>query len=108
MMENGDWKEFSVSIANVFERCLRFGNSRQHRQPDCSISHLNPACNWKHSPGGLSMKMLFGVGLVVLVLGIVSFFVPVPQRENHGIKVGDASIGVQTQHSEKISPIISA
>jgi hypothetical protein len=54
------------------------------------------------------MKMLFGVGLVVLILGIVSFFVPVPQRENHGIKVGDASIGVQTQHSEKISPIISA
>ena len=53
------------------------------------------------------MKMLFGVGLVVVVLGIVSFFVPLPQRENHGIKVGDTSIGVQTQHSEKISPIIS-
>jgi len=54
------------------------------------------------------MKMLFGVGLVVVVLGIVSFFVPLPQRENHGIKVGDTSIGVQTQHSEKISPMISA
>jgi hypothetical protein len=54
------------------------------------------------------MKMLFGVGLVVLILGIASFFVPVPQRENHGIKVGDTSIGVQTQHSEKVSPIISA
>lgn len=54
------------------------------------------------------MKMLFGVGLVVLILGIASFFVPFPQRENHGIKVGDTSIGVQTQHSEKISPIISA
>jgi hypothetical protein len=54
------------------------------------------------------MKMLFGVGLVVLILGIASFFIPFPQRENHGIKVGDASIGVQTQHSEKISPIISA
>ena len=54
------------------------------------------------------MKMLFGVGVVVLILGIASFFVPFPQRENHGIKVGDTSIGVQTQHSEKISPIISA
>ena len=54
------------------------------------------------------MKMLFGVGLVVLIFGIASFFVPFPQKENHGIKVGDASIGVQTQHSEKISPIISA
>jgi hypothetical protein len=53
------------------------------------------------------MKMLFGVGLVVLILGIVSFFVPFPQQENHGIKVGDAKIGVQTTHSEHISPIIS-
>jgi len=54
------------------------------------------------------MKMLFGIGLVVLILGIASFFVPLPQRENHSIKVGDASIGVQTQHSEKVSPVISA
>jgi len=54
------------------------------------------------------MKMLFGVGLVVLILGIASFFVPFPQKENHGIKVGDTSIGVQTQHSEKVSPVISA
>ena len=54
------------------------------------------------------MKMLFGVGLVVLVLGIASFFVPFPHRENNGIKVGDASIGVQTQHDEKLSPAISA
>ena len=48
------------------------------------------------------MKMLFGVGLVVLILGIASFFVPFPQQENHGIK-----IGVQTEHSERISPIVS-
>ena len=44
----------------------------------------------------------------MLILCIASFFIPFPQKENHGIKVGDASIGVQTQHSEKISPIISA
>jgi len=54
------------------------------------------------------MKMLFGVGLVVLILGIVSFFVPYPQKENHGIKVGDASIGVQTEHSEKVPVAVSA
>jgi hypothetical protein len=54
------------------------------------------------------MKVLFGVGLIVLILGIASFFVPLPQKENHGIKVGDTSIGVQTQHSEKVSPVISA
>jgi hypothetical protein len=53
------------------------------------------------------MKMLLGVGIVVLILGIVSFFVPVPHRENHGIKVGDASIDIQTQHDEKVPPAIS-
>ena len=53
------------------------------------------------------MKMLFGVGLVVLILGIASFFVPIPKQENHGIKVGDAKIGVQTEHSERISPTVS-
>ena len=53
------------------------------------------------------MKALALVGIVVLILGIVSFFVPIPHTENHGIKVGDASIGVQTQSSERISPVIS-
>ena len=53
------------------------------------------------------MKALFGVGLVVLILGVVSFFVAFPHRENHGIKVGDSSIGVQTEHSERIAPIVS-
>jgi hypothetical protein len=53
------------------------------------------------------MKALFGIGLVVLVLGILSFFVPVPHHEDHSLKVGDAKIGVQTQHSEHVSPVIS-
>jgi hypothetical protein len=53
------------------------------------------------------MKPLFLVGLVVLILGVLSFFVPIPQTENHGVKVGDASIGVQTHHSEHIAPAIS-
>ena len=53
------------------------------------------------------MKTLSLLGLVVLILGIASFFVPVPHSENHGIKVGDANIGVQTQSSERISPVIS-
>jgi hypothetical protein len=53
------------------------------------------------------MKALFGVGLVVLILGILSFFVPYPKTEDHGIKVGDAKIGVQTQHSEHVAPVVS-
>jgi hypothetical protein len=46
------------------------------------------------------MKALTGVGLAVLILGILSFFVPFPKQENHGIKAGDLKIGVQTTHDE--------
>jgi hypothetical protein len=53
------------------------------------------------------MKALFVIGLVVLALGILSFFVPFPHAENHGIKAGDVSIGVQTHDSERVSPAIS-
>ncbi len=54
------------------------------------------------------MRGLFAVGLVVLVLGILSFFVPVPHTEHHGINAGDVHVGVNTQHSERVSPAISA
>ncbi len=54
------------------------------------------------------MRMLLVVGLVVLVLGILSFFVPFPHSENHGIKVGDSSIGVQTRHSDRLPPAVGA
>ncbi|HLB89389.1 MAG TPA: hypothetical protein VJK29_17175 [Terriglobales bacterium] len=53
------------------------------------------------------MKALFAVGLVVLILGIASLFVPIPHSERHGIKAGDVSIGVQTRESERVSPGIS-
>jgi hypothetical protein len=32
--------------------------------------------------------------------------VPVPHSENHGGKIGDTKIGVQTQSSEKLSPAV--
>jgi hypothetical protein len=54
------------------------------------------------------MKMLFAVGLVVLILGIAAFFVPFPHHESHGISVGDAKIGVQTEHNQKLSPAVGA
>jgi hypothetical protein len=53
------------------------------------------------------MKALFAVGLVVLILGIASLFVPIPHSEHHGIKAGDVSIGVQIHESERVSPGIS-
>lgn len=54
------------------------------------------------------MRMLLFAGLLLIVLGIASLVVPIPRSESQGIKVGDTNIGVQTSHSERVSPIISA
>lgn len=54
------------------------------------------------------MKALFWVGLAILILGLVSLVVPIPRNEHDGIKVAGVSIGVETRHDEKVSPIVSA
>jgi len=43
------------------------------------------------------MKALFVVGLAVIILGILSFFIAIPHSENHGIKAGDVIIAVDTE-----------
>jgi hypothetical protein len=53
------------------------------------------------------MRALFGVGFVVLVLGLLSFFIPVPHTEHHGVNAGDLHVGVNTEHSERVSPAVS-
>ena len=52
------------------------------------------------------MKALPLVGILLLVLGILSFIVPVPHNENRGVKFGDAKISVETQSSEKLPPAV--
>jgi hypothetical protein len=52
------------------------------------------------------MKGLFGVGLVVIVLGILSFFVPVPHAEHHGANIGDVHVGVTTHHENMLPPAV--
>lgn len=52
------------------------------------------------------MKPVAMIGAVLLVLGLLSFVVPVPHREDHGIKLGDAKISVQTDSSEKLPPAV--
>ncbi len=54
------------------------------------------------------MKALFWIGLVVLIAGIASLLVPIPRQEREGLKVGGVSIGVETRHEEKVSPIVGA
>ena len=53
------------------------------------------------------MKTLMWIGIVVLVLGIVSFFVPIPHSERHGVSFGDAQISVTTHEDEKVPPVVS-
>ncbi len=51
------------------------------------------------------MKALFWIGLTVLILGLVSGG-PIPRTERDGFKAGGISIGIETQHSERLSPIV--
>jgi hypothetical protein len=53
------------------------------------------------------MKPLLLVGVVVLVLGILSFFVPVPHSEQHGVNIGDAHVGITTHDEDRVPPAVS-
>ncbi len=52
------------------------------------------------------MKPLFIVGLIVAVLGVLSFFVPLPHSERHGIDAGDIHLGVETHHDDLLPPYV--
>jgi hypothetical protein len=53
------------------------------------------------------MKGLLLAGVVLLVLGIASLFVPLPHHEHHGISAGDAHIGITTEHDQKVPVALS-
>lgn len=53
------------------------------------------------------MKPLFGIGLVVLILGILSFFVPLPHSEHHGADLGDVHVGITTHHENMVPQGVS-
>lgn len=48
------------------------------------------------------MKPLLWIGVVLFVLGIASFFVPIPQREKQTMSAGGISVGVETTHSQTL------
>jgi hypothetical protein len=50
------------------------------------------------------MKALTLVGVLLLRLGLLSFVVPVPHREHHGMRFGDTRIGVETENRDKLPP----
>jgi hypothetical protein len=53
------------------------------------------------------MKPLMIVGIVLLILGVLSFVVPVPHSEHHGVSLGDAHVGITTHDEEKVPPVVS-
>jgi hypothetical protein len=53
------------------------------------------------------MKPLPLIGVVVLILGILSFFVPVPHSEHHGVNIGDAHVGITTHDEDRVPPAVS-
>lgn len=53
------------------------------------------------------MRALLIVGLILLILGVASLFVPIPRKERHGIEAGPVSLGVETTTRERVHPGIS-
>jgi len=53
------------------------------------------------------MKALLVVGLIVLIVGVISFIVPFPHPSHHELRSGDVHVGVTTTHDEKIPPAVS-
>ena len=53
------------------------------------------------------MKALLAIGFLLLILGVASLFVPIPQKDRHGVEIGDVSLGIETTTREKVSPIVS-
>ena len=52
------------------------------------------------------MKALSIAGVVLLILGILSFIVPMPHHEKHGVAIGDAKFSIQTETSERLPPAV--
>jgi hypothetical protein len=53
------------------------------------------------------MKSLLAIGLIILILGVISFVVPVPHTTHHELGAGDVHVGVNTRHDSKVHPAVS-
>lgn len=53
------------------------------------------------------VRVLLIIGIILLVLGIASLFVPIPVREKHGFKAGPVSVGVETTEHQKVHPAVT-
>jgi hypothetical protein len=53
------------------------------------------------------MRAVLVIGVILLLLGIASLFVPIPHKERRGFEAGPVSVGVETTRREKVHPAIS-
>ncbi len=53
------------------------------------------------------MRVLLIIGLILLLLGVASLFVPFPVKEKHGISAGGVKVGFETTRREKVQPAVS-
>jgi hypothetical protein len=54
------------------------------------------------------VRILLVIGVLLLLAGVVSLFVPIPQKVRHGFQAGPVSVGVTTTERQKVSPAVSA
>jgi len=54
------------------------------------------------------MRLLVIVGIAVLLLGILSFVVPIPISKTREVKAADASVTITTRHHEMLSPVVGS
>ncbi len=47
------------------------------------------------------------VGLILVIIGLVLLFVPIPHRVRHGVQAGPVSLGVETTERERVHPGVS-
>jgi UDP-N-acetylmuramyl pentapeptide phosphotransferase/UDP-N-acetylglucosamine-1-phosphate transferase len=53
------------------------------------------------------MKGFTLLGAILLILGVLAFAVPIPRTKDHDVKIGDTRIGVETQHHERVPPLLA-
>ena len=54
------------------------------------------------------MKIQFWIGLGVLLLGVASLVIPIPRTEKDSVQAVGITLGIETQHQETVSPVISS
>jgi hypothetical protein len=54
------------------------------------------------------MRALLISGLLLLLLGLASLFVPIPHKERHGLQAGGFSVGFETESRQTVHPAVSA